>query len=199
MGNPNIIHHRKVLKILQRRLWKRELQAATYGISADPSIGIEMEDLKKEIRSLEWETAKILGNRTEARNRHVSDVSALENNISNVNFDLNGNWKLQETYDFGRTTADVRIHQSGSHLSGEMTIQDSMDGCEIAIIEERFSGTIREATVFLYGNYISTVGSMVDDYELDQWIGIIKDNNTIEGNSEDIDGTTGKFVMKRVS
>ncbi len=54
-------------------------------------------------------------------------------------------------------------------------------------------------TVFLYGDYISSVGSIADDYELDQWIGIIKDNNTIVGNSEDIDGTTSKFVMKRVS
>jgi len=203
MGNVEIGHHRKVLGILKRRLQQRELQAATYGISADPSINIEIEDLRKEIRSLEWEITRLSEDRIEARSTHLAglseSISEPEDGISNVKFDLNGEWKLEEIYEFGSTTGDVHIQQYGSHLSGVMTIQDSMDDGEVVTIQEHFSGTIRETTVFLYGEYISTIGGMADDYELDQWIGIIKDSNTIEGNSEDIVATKGRFVMKRIS
>lgn len=43
----------KQLQETKRRLAQRELQRARYGISADPSILIEIEDLKKEILSLQ--------------------------------------------------------------------------------------------------------------------------------------------------
>ncbi len=194
----DITHDRKVLKILKRRLRKRELQAATYGISADPSINIEIEDLRKEIKSMEWKIARRTANVAENRREYLADLPKnLEDNISVVKFNLHGNWKLQEIYDFGSTNADVRLMQDGSRLWGTMTIQDSMDDGEEMIIEEHFSGTIRERTMFLYGEHIVTISGRTDDYELDQWIGIIKDTNTIEGNSEDIDGTTGKFIMER--
>lgn len=76
--------------------------------------------------------------------------------------------------------------------------RNNMDDGETLIIQEDFSGTVRETTVFLYGERVYGVGRFVDDYEPDQWIGLIKDANTIEGNSEDIEGTQGKFAMKRM-
>ncbi|GEM_PF-152548 len=202
MGNIDINHDGKVLEILKRRLRQRELQSAKYGISADPSITIEIEDLKKEIRSLEWKIDRLSEDRYEARTRYATSLSeiitGLDGGPSDVKIDLTGKWKLQEIYDFGRTTGDVRIHQDGNHLSGTMTIEDNMDDGETLIIQEDFSGTVRETTVFLYGERVYGVGRFVDDYEPDQWIGLIKDANTIEGNSEDIEGTQGKFAMKRM-
>jgi hypothetical protein len=44
---------REIMKLRRARLFQRELQAAKYGISADPSISLEIEDLKREIADLE--------------------------------------------------------------------------------------------------------------------------------------------------
>lgn len=201
MGNIDIRHDGKVLRILERRLRQRELQAATYGISADPSITIEIEDLIQEIRALKWKIDRLSEDRFRARAQYATGLSeviiGLENNSSEVKYDLTGQWRLQEIYDYGRTTGDVNIRQDGNHLSGTMTIEDKMDDGETLIIQEEFSGTVRETTAFLYGERVYGVGRFVDDYEPDQWIGLIKDSNTIEGNSEDIEGTQGKFFMKR--
>jgi len=199
MGNETISHDRKILRILERRLRHRELQFAQYGISADPSISIEIEDLRKEIRLQQWKIDKTSQDRFEARNKHLSDISAQILESDDSKFVLAGKWKLQEIYGFGKTTGDVTIQQDGSRLSGVMIIEDKMDDGEVVIIQEYFSGTIRETTVFLYGERISTIGGMADDYELDQWIGIIKTENLIEGNSEDLDGTEGRFELRRIT
>jgi hypothetical protein len=44
---------RELIKLRRARLFQRELQAAKFGISADPSISIEIDDLKREITDLE--------------------------------------------------------------------------------------------------------------------------------------------------
>ena len=202
MGNVNINHDEKVLQILKKRLRQRELQAATYGISADPVINIEIEDLKKEIRSLNWEIARLSEYRAGVSSIYISRIptsTSESQDDSNVQYNLSGKWKLQEDYEFGHTTGDIRMEQQGNHLSGIMTIHDMMDDGEEIILQENFSGMIRETTVFLYGESISAIGNSAADYELDQWIGLIKNNDTIEGNSIDIDETAGKFVMKRSS
>lgn len=48
-----------VIKQLQGRLHQRELQKAMYGISADPSILMEIEDLKKQIAGLEKQRSEV--------------------------------------------------------------------------------------------------------------------------------------------
>lgn len=44
---------RELIKTTKRRLFQRELQAARYGINAEPVIFMEIEDLKREIAGLE--------------------------------------------------------------------------------------------------------------------------------------------------
>jgi hypothetical protein len=44
---------RELIRANRRRLNQRQLQAARYGIGVDPSISIEIEDLTKEIDTLE--------------------------------------------------------------------------------------------------------------------------------------------------
>jgi len=55
MSTDEIEHKRKKLVALKRRLQAREIQKATYGVSADPSIVTEIEDLTREISRLEKE------------------------------------------------------------------------------------------------------------------------------------------------
>jgi hypothetical protein len=53
--NDDIDHKQTLLGLYRRRLRERELQEATYGLSADPVIKIEIADLKQRIQSLENE------------------------------------------------------------------------------------------------------------------------------------------------
>ena len=52
---------RELIRTTRRRLNQRQLQAAKYGIGADPSITIEIEDLTKESAKLERELKQLGG------------------------------------------------------------------------------------------------------------------------------------------
>lgn len=201
MGNQNTNHRQTVLDVLKRRLRERELQAARYGFSADPVIKLEIEDLTKEIRTLEWEMTRFKEDRARFRNEHTKNITesfaVSEGAEFTYQYDLTGDWKLDEIYEFGRTSGEAHIFQNANRLSGFITIHDTMDNGEEIIIQQDITGTVRATTLFLYGTHIRSIRGRADDYELDQWIGIIKDKDLIEGTSEDIDGTTGKFVLKR--
>ncbi len=53
MSTQEIEHQRQIINLLKKRLHSREMQSAMYGLSVDPSIMIEIEDLKKRIDELE--------------------------------------------------------------------------------------------------------------------------------------------------
>jgi len=197
----NAAHYRKVLSMLTRRLQQREIQAATFGVSADPVINIEIEDLKKEIRLREWEQARYVEGRSISRTEYIDNINAsiskIEDNDEVLQFDITGKWIIEEMYEFGKTTGDAVFSQNDRNVSGFITVHDITDYGDDIILQEDITGIVRAITVFLYGTYIHSIRGKVDDYELDQWVGIIRSNNLIEGNSEDIDGTEGKFVLKR--
>ena len=52
---------RELIRTTRRRLNQRQLQAAKYGIGADPSITLEIEDLEREIAKLERDLKKLGG------------------------------------------------------------------------------------------------------------------------------------------
>lgn len=201
MGNKTTNHRRKVLDILKRRLQQRELQAASYGLSVEPFVKLEIEDLVKEIRTLEWEMARFAEDRMRARSEHTGGIDISLPHLGDSNkleqLNLNGKWMLEEIYDFGRTTGEAHFFQKDNNISGFITIHDIMDDGENLILQQDIIGTARARTIFLYGTHIQAIKGRADDYELDQWIGIIKSKDLIEGVSEDIDGTTGKFTLKR--
>jgi hypothetical protein len=73
MNSSDINQKKELLEVLKRRLHGRELQLATLGVSADPSIPIEIRDLKKEVDGLELEIALLLAENslaTKVRNAH---------------------------------------------------------------------------------------------------------------------------------
>ena len=59
--NEELADLRELIRTTRRRLNQRQLQAAKYGIGADPSISIEIEDLEHEIAKLERELKKLGG------------------------------------------------------------------------------------------------------------------------------------------
>lgn len=124
--------------------------------------------------------------------------SGLEAEIARQPYDLTGSWELEEEYEFGSTMADMYLVQTGNELYGLMIIQDIMgDGTEL-VIEETIFGMVEGTSLSLSGTGVRVIKGQSDYYELDRWAGIIENSNTIRGYSEDMAGTTGVFLMKRV-
>ena len=122
----------------------------------------------------------------------------VEAEVDSQRYDITGAWKLQEVYDYGSTTADAYLAQVGNKLSGLIIIRDILDDGEELVIQEAVSGAVEGANFSLYGTSVRVIKGRYTDYEFDQWVGIIENNNMIIGRSEDLAGTTGEFIMERV-
>ena len=133
--------------------------------------------------------------------RYFSDFLDNEENtkITNQICNLTGSWKLEETYDFGSTTAVADLVQAGKKVIGQIMIIDIMDDGTEQVIQQSVSGNIQGIDFFLYGTAIKVIKGISDDYFLDEWEGVILNNNEIVGSSEDKAGTTGEFIMLRLS
>lgn len=96
MSASDIAHKQELLEVLKRRLHEREIQRANYGVSVDPLIKMEIENLKKEVDSLELEIAHLLAENslaTKVRNahpfwEHLQYYPTLEQVFKNAN----GHW-----------------------------------------------------------------------------------------------------------
>ncbi len=112
--------------------------------------------------------------------------------------DLTGTWELNEKYEFGDTTAFVYLVHVGDKLHGLMVIQDEMDDGTGLVIQETVYGKVEGENVFLSGTGVRVIEGESGEYNLDHWEGVVETINTISGNSEDMAGITGSFVMRRV-
>ena len=125
--------------------------------------------------------------------------SELLGNGIEAGYNLTGSWRLEEKYEFGSTMGDIYLVQTGNKLFGLMVIQDIMDDGTELVIEETISGEVQGTNVSLVGTSVRVIKGWLDDYQLDQWVGVIENYDKLVGYSEDIAGTTGTFVMERVS
>lgn len=58
---PELQQKREILEMYRRRLYARELQLAQFGSMAEPSIKIDIEDIKKNIQNLEQQIEMLVG------------------------------------------------------------------------------------------------------------------------------------------
>ena len=132
---------------------------------------------------------------------YFSDFLEDEENIKITNqiYNLTGSWKLEEIYDFGSTTSVAYLVQAGNKVIGQIMIFDIMDDGTEQVIQESVSGSVQGKNFFLYGTDIKIIKGKSGDYFIDEWEGVILNNNEIAGSSEDKAGTTGEFIMLRSS
>ncbi len=123
----------------------------------------------------------------------------IEDDVQPAFYDLTGVWELEEDYDFGCTVAEMYLVQFGSALLGEVVIHDRMDDGTELIIEESLAGEIEGARVSLSGTSVRALRGRLGDYFLDRWEGVVEHEDRIAGYSQDEAGTSGVFVMERVS
>ncbi len=113
--------------------------------------------------------------------------------------DLTGKWKYEETYEGGHAYGELFIVQNGDGLTGKIIFSDIPDTAPPFVIRENLEGRLQERKVRLKGIDMDIIDSeTLFDYELDSWFGILVDENTISGLSEDEQGVEGYFTFKRM-
>ncbi|MCM1031444.1 MAG: hypothetical protein NC410_08420 [Oscillibacter sp.] len=113
--------------------------------------------------------------------------------------ELTGKWRYREEYGYGMTEGELVLTQEGEQLSGRIIFTDRMDDEEEYMIQEFVRGWVRDRKVKLEAYEYDIIHSEHEVvYELDCWFGILLDEGTIKGISEDDQGVEGYFVFERM-
>ena len=113
--------------------------------------------------------------------------------------ELTGKWRYREEYGYGMTEGELVLTQEGEQLSGRNIFTDRMDDEEEYMIQEFVRGWVRDRKVKLEAYEYDIIHSEHEVvYELDCWFGILLDEGTIKGISEDDQGVEGYFVFERM-
>lgn len=113
--------------------------------------------------------------------------------------ELTGKWRYREEYGYGMTEGELVLTQEGEQLSGRIIFTDRMDDEEEYMIQEFVRGWVRDRKVKLEAYEYDIIHSEHEVvYELDCWFGILLDEWTIKGISEDDQGVEGYFVFERM-
>lgn len=119
--------------------------------------------------------------------------------VAEEGYNLSGEWELCEQYEYGNTTANLYLTQKGNELSGQVIIVDRPHKGMGFVVQETISGVVEGEKVSLSATNYQVIQGNILEYQLDQWVGTIQDENTIRGESRDLRGVTGQFVLKRRS
>ena len=112
--------------------------------------------------------------------------------------ELTGKWRYREEYGYGMTEGELVLTQEGEQLSGRIIFTDRMDDEEEYMIQEFVRGWVRDRKVKLEAYEYDIIHSEHEVvYELDCWFGILLDEGTIKGISEDDQGVEGYIVCER--
>ena len=112
--------------------------------------------------------------------------------------DLTGKWKYKEDYGYGVAEGELFLKQEGNDLSGRIIFTDKLEGEEGYMLQEFLVGRLEEHKVKLDAEEFDIIHSEHEiEYELDSWLGILVDADTIVGVSKDGQGIEGKFTFTR--
>jgi hypothetical protein len=115
-------------------------------------------------------------------------------------FDLAGEWRIEETSEFGSSTGQMLLIQSGDSLKGSVNSEHYYDDGSQILVQQAIAGAINGSTVWIWGTKIRSITSTSDDtdYRLDEWNGFIENDETIVGDVKDELGPLGQFYMRRL-
>lgn len=113
--------------------------------------------------------------------------------------DLTGKWKYSENYGHGKTEGELILEQKGSKLRGKIIFTDYLTDEAPYMIQEFVMGKINDIKIELKATDYDIIYSETHIYyELDEWFGLLLDENTISGISEDVQGILGHFKFERI-
>lgn len=113
---------------------------------------------------------------------------------------LTGEWLYNEEFDDGISTGVVNIvHEKDDTISGYITLLESVTDETPLHVKETVSGLVLQRKVILQAkDYEILSGAKETEYFLDSWEGIINSEGDIVGNSIDLNGSCGVFIMKKL-
>ncbi len=116
-------------------------------------------------------------------------------------FNLAGEWRIEETYEFGSSTGHMLLIQSGDSLKGSVNSEHNYDDGSQLIVQQAIAGAINGSSVWIWGTKIRSLISTSNDieYYLDEWNGFIENERTIVGDVKDELGPLGQFYLRRSS
>jgi len=113
--------------------------------------------------------------------------------------ELSGKWRYKEDYGYGVTEGELVLVQEGKRLSGRIIFTDRTEDKDVYMIQEFLSGDIEDHKVKLKATEFDVIHSEHKiNYELDSWFGILVDDTTIKGISQDEQGIEGNFVFEKM-
>ncbi|PZX13582.1 hypothetical protein LX69_02615 [Breznakibacter xylanolyticus] len=112
--------------------------------------------------------------------------------------DITGVWHFREDFGYGVDEGEMTIRQNGQKITGSMVYEERIEGDVPFVVCVDIEG-------FLIGEQVKfkAVGYELFDVEgdwefnLEDRIGWIYDNEQIRGSSIDEDGIEGQFIMRR--
>ncbi len=112
---------------------------------------------------------------------------------------LSGKWSYRENYDYGYSKGELIIEQKGKDIKGKIIFTDYVDGESPYMIQESVKGKIEGEHIRLEAIDFDIIDADHDIvYMLDNWYGVLVDENTIIGTSLDRQEIEGDFVFKRM-
>jgi hypothetical protein len=112
--------------------------------------------------------------------------------------DITGVWHFREDFGYGVDEGEMTICQNGQKITGSMVYEERIEGDAPFVVCVDIEGfLIGDQVKFKAVSYelFDTEGEW--EFNLEDRIGWIYDNEQIRGSSIDEDGVEGQFIMRR--
>ncbi len=113
---------------------------------------------------------------------------------------ISGEWLYNEEFDHGVSSGTVKLtHSDDDTISGEMLLLENESGQAPVYVKQTIQGLILDNKVIFKGKKFEILnGDKNTEYYLDSWEGIINNDGDIVGNTIDLNGACGVFIMKKL-
>ena len=113
---------------------------------------------------------------------------------------LSGKWLYEEDYSYGKAKGELFLKQIGNKLMGKIIFIENINSSSSIMVQEFIEGEINKNQIRLQATEYDIIHSEKTVlYQLDCWKGILLNEHTIEGVSQDSQNIYGNFVFQKVT
>ena len=112
---------------------------------------------------------------------------------------LSGKWLYEEDYSYGKAKGELFLKHIGNNLRGKIIFLENINTSNPIMIQEFIEGEINDNQIILQATEYDIIHSEESIiYKLDCWKGVLLDEYTIEGESQDSQDICGNFSFQKV-
>ncbi|TCO09910.1 hypothetical protein [Natronoflexus pectinivorans] len=111
---------------------------------------------------------------------------------------VNGFWRFNEEFDYGRKVGEVRLFQDGEDISGILVFKEWDENKDFIMVRCHLEGSLK-GNKLEFKDLKPTLlfGKEGDEYLPENREGVINELGQIVGSTIDAEGISGIFVMER--